>query len=452
MERGAELTPKGIVSELDKYIVSQHEAKRCVAIALRNRWRRERLPSDIRDEVAPKNIIMVGPTGVGKTEIARRMAGLVSAPFIKVEASKYTEVGYHGRDVDSMVRDLVEVSINLVRAEEIAKVEKKAAETAEERMIDLLIPTASPESDASRPPEEETKSRRTEARERIKEKLRAGELDDRQVEITVEERSIPFMQVFSNAGIEEVGFDIPSSLGNMFPSKKQSKTMSVPKALKMLKAQESEKLIDRDKVVKEGLERAEEGGIIFIDEIDKIVGSEKTYGPDVSREGVQRDLLPIVEGSTVMTRYGGVKTDHVLFIAAGAFSVVKPSDLIPEFQGRFPLRVELKSLGKEDFVRILTEPKNALVKQYKALLETEGVKLEFRKDAISALAEIAAQANDAMQNIGARRLHTVLEKVLEEISFTAPDISPAKVVIDGAYVKEKLSAIMQSEDLKRYIL
>ncbi len=446
MDEG-DLTPKRVVQELDKYIVGQDAAKRVVAIAIRNRWRRQQLTPELRSDFAPKNIMLIGPTGVGKTEIARRLAQLVSAPFVKVEATRYTEVGYVGRDVESIVRDLVEVSVSMVKGEELARVQKPAEERAEERLLDLLLP---PRREGAADPE--AAERAAKSREKLREKLRERSLEGREVEVQVEERQTPFMQVFSPQGMEEVGMDLPGALGNIFPSKSVTRRVPVGEARRILSQQEAEKLIDRDRVTREGLRRAQEAGIIFLDEIDKIVGSEKGAGPDVSREGVQRDLLPIVEGSTVNTRYGVVKTDFVLFIAAGAFSFSKPTDLIPELQGRFPLRAELKSLGREDFIRILTEPKNALVKQYKALLETEGVHLDFRKDAIEEMASIAAQVNGAMQDIGARRLHTVVEKVLDEISFTAPDISPARIVIDAKYVKERLKDVLEDEDLKKYIL
>ncbi|HXG62881.1 MAG TPA: ATP-dependent protease ATPase subunit HslU [Planctomycetota bacterium] len=441
-----DLTPARIVRELDKYIVGQEAAKRVVAVAVRNRWRRQQLPPELRNEFHPKNIMLIGPTGVGKTEIARRLAALVAAPFVKVEATRYTEVGYVGRDVESIVRDLVEVSISMVKAEELARVQKKAEAQAEERLLDLLLPGRREAGDP------EAAERSAASREKLRERLREGSLDAREVEVTVEERQTPFMQVFSPGGMEEVGLDVPGALGSLFPPRHVTRRVSVAEARKILSQQEAEKLIDRDRVTREGLRRAQEQGIIFIDEIDKIVGAEKTHGPDVSREGVQRDLLPIVEGATVNTRYGVVKTDHILFIAAGAFSFSKPTDLIPELQGRFPLRAELKSLGREDFIRILTEPKNALLKQYAALLETEGVHLDFQKDAIDELATVAARVNGTLQDIGARRLHTVVERVLDEISFTAPDIAPARISIDARYVRERLQGILEDEDLRKYIL
>ena len=442
-----DLTPRKIVRELDQHIVGQDEAKRVVAIAVRNRWRRLQLPPEVREDVTPKNIMLIGPTGVGKTEIARRLANLVRAPFVKVEATRYTEVGYVGRDVESIVRDLVEVSISMVKAEELARVQKNAEEAAEERLLDLLLPRRKDSA-----PDAESAEKAAQSREKLREKLRAGGLDVREVELQVEERQTPFMQVFSPGGMEEVGMDMPGALGNIFAPRQVTRRLPVTEARKVLAQQEAEKLIDRERVTREGMRRAQESGIVFIDEIDKIVGAEKSQGPDVSRQGVQRDLLPIVEGATVNTRYGVVKTDHVLFIAAGAFSFAKPTDLIPELQGRFPLRAELKSLGREDFIRILTEPRSALLKQYAALLETEGVKLDFKKDAVEEMATIAAQVNGTMQDIGARRLHTVVEKVLDEISFTAPDISPARISIDAKYVRERLKGILEDEDLRKYIL
>jgi ATP-dependent HslUV protease ATP-binding subunit HslU len=441
-----DLTPAKIVRELDRHIVGQDAAKRVVAIAVRNRWRRQQLGPELRGDFSPKNIMLIGPTGVGKTEIARRLAQLVSAPFVKVEATRYTEVGYVGRDVESIVRDLVEVSVSMVKAEELAKVQKKAEDLAEERLLDMLLPRrpATPETDAAEKGEQ--------SRDKMREKLRSGSLDPREIEIQVEERQTPFMQVFSPGGMEEVGMDMPGALGNMFPPRQVTRRVGVGEARRVITQQEAEKLIDRELVTREGLRRAQESGIIFIDEIDKIVGAEKGSGPDVSRGGVQRDLLPIVEGSQVNTRYGVVKTDYILFIAAGAFSFVKPTDLIPELQGRFPLRAELKSLGREDFIRILTEPKSALLKQYTALLETEAIKIEFLKDAVEEMATVAAQINSTMQDIGARRLHTVVEKVLDEISYTAPDISPARVSVDAKYVRERLKEILTDEDVKKYIL
>jgi ATP-dependent HslUV protease ATP-binding subunit HslU len=440
------LTPRSVVEELDKHIVGQDAAKRVVAIAVRNRWRRQQLGPELRGDFSPKNILLIGPTGVGKTEIARRLARLVSAPFVKVEATRYTEVGYVGRDVESIVRDLVEVAVSMVKAEELAKVQKKAEELAEERLLEMLLPRRP----STTPPETGESGEQT--REKMREKLRSGSLDARELEIQVEERQTPFMQVFSPGGMEEVGMDMPGALGNMFPPRQVTRRVGVGEARRVITHHEAEKLIDRERVTREGLRRAQESGIIFIDEIDKVVGADKGSGPDVSRGGVQRDLLPIVEGATVNTRYGVVKTDYVLFIAAGAFSQSKPTDLIPELQGRFPLRAELKSLGREDFIRILTEPKSALLKQYTALLETESVTIDFTRDAVEEMASVAAQVNSTMQDIGARRLHTIVEKVLDDISFTAPDISPARISVDAKYVRERLKEILQDEDVKKYIL
>ena len=446
MKDPADLTPRRVVEELDKHIVGQDAAKRVVSIAVRNRWRRQQLAPELRGDFSPKNIMLIGPTGVGKTEIARRLAQLVSAPFVKVEATRYTEVGYVGRDVESIVRDLVEVSVSMVKAEELAKVQKKAEELAEERLLDMLLPRR-PSSAAT-----EDSDRGEQSREKMREKLRAGGLDVREIEVQVEEKQTPFMQVFSPGGMEEVGMDMPGALGNMFPPRQVTRRLGVGEARRVITQQEAEKLIDRERVTREGLRRAQESGIIFIDEIDKIVGAEKGSGPDVSRGGVQRDLLPIVEGSHINTRYGVVKTDYMLFIAAGAFSFVKPTDLIPELQGRFPLRAELKSLGREDFIRILTEPKSALLKQYTALLDPEKIQIDFAQDAVEEMATVAAQINSTMQDIGARRLHTVVEKVLDEISFTAPDISPARISVDAKYVRDRLKDILADEDVKKYIL
>ena len=438
------LTPKQVVQELDRYIVGQAAAKKMIAVAIRNRWRRQQLPEGVREDVSPKNIMLIGPTGVGKTEIARRLAALVSAPFVKVEATRYTEVGYVGRDVESMIRELVETSIALVKQEEMTRVQKRAADHAEDRLLDLLSP---------KPAEGETPSQAEAAREKLREQLRSGRLDSKEVEIDVEEKTTPFMQVFSAQGTEEMGLDMPGALGNMFQPKRVRRKTSVEDARRVLSQQEAEKLIDRDRVTREGLRRAQENGIVFIDEIDKIVAAGGgSGGPDVSRGGVQRDLLPIVEGATCATRYGPVKTDHILFVAAGAFSLSKPSDLIPELQGRFPLRAELNPLGREDFVRILTEPRNAMLKQATLLLETEGVHVEFGKDAVEEMAKLAATANEAMQDIGARRLHTIVEKVLEDISFQAPDLAPAKIPINAKYVRERLKDVLENENLKKYIL
>lgn len=462
-----ELTPREIVAELDKYIVGQHEAKRAVAIALRNRYRRAKLPPELRDEVLPKNILMIGPTGVGKTEIARRLARLVNAPFIKVEATKFTEVGYVGRDVESMVRDLVETSIRMVRQERFAQVEDQARQLAEERIVEIMAPLRRQESQARNPLEllfgqtrpkedaiEEQQRRRVEfERQTLRQKLARGELEDEYIEIEVEEAAPPMLEVFSGAGVEELGINIQDFLGNVLPRRKKRRRVKVSEARRILTQEEAQKLIDMDEVIGEAIRRAEEEGIIFLDEIDKIAGREATgAGPDVSRGGVQRDILPIVEGSTVMTKYGPVKTDHILFIAAGAFHTARPSDLIPELQGRFPIRVELKSLTEEDFRQILTEPQNALIRQYTALLATEGVQVEFSKNSLVEIARIAYTVNEQTENIGARRLHTVMEKLLEDLSFAAPELKGQKIVIDQEYVREKLGEIAGREDLSRYIL
>jgi ATP-dependent HslUV protease ATP-binding subunit HslU len=457
------LTPRAIVEELDRYIVGQRAAKRAVAIALRNRWRRQQVAPELRDEIAPKNIIMIGPTGVGKTEIARRLAKLVAAPFLKVEASKFTEVGYVGRDVDSIVRDLVEISVKLVKDEEQAKVRARAREAAEERVLDVLLPRSPsaggraiplPASmDAPPPPPPASEVGGT--RERLREMLRAGKLDDREIEISVTEQQHGVFEVFSAPGMDQIGFDL-GKLKEMFGGRGQQKLrkVKIPQALELLTQEEGQRLIDMDKVTAEAVTRAEQSGIVFIDEIDKIAGSRAGGhgGPDVSREGVQRDLLPIVEGSSVTTKYGVVRTDHVLFIAAGAFHVSKPSDLIPELQGRFPIRVELEPLSGQDFVKILTEPENALTRQYQALLETEGVRIEWRPDAIAEISRMAALANERMENIGARRLHTIMERLLDELSFEAPDLRGAEVPITAEYVRERLSKVLENEDLSKYIL
>ena len=443
-----ELTPKQIVEELDRHIVGQDAAKRAVAIAIRNRWRRQQVPPEMRDEVAPKNIIMIGPTGVGKTEIARRLAGLVKAPFIKVEASKYTEVGYVGRDVESMIRDLVELALQMVRGEEARRIERTARERAEDHLLDLLFPLSDAEVGPDGP---DTIEHRRRTRDRLRRQLADGDLDDRTVEVPVEERAIP-VQIFSSAGIEQMDVGFQDLFERLAPSRTRERTVSVREARRILIQQETEKLIDRDKVVQQAIERVENAGIVFLDELDKIASRGSEHGPDVSRQGVQRDLLPIVEGATVATRHGLVRTDHILFIAAGAFHMTKPGDLIPELQGRFPLRVELGELGRDEFVRILTEPRAALLKQYQALLETEGVTLTFDDDAVVALAEVAAQVNARTVNIGARRLHTVMETLLDDISFDAPDLTGTTVRITGKIVTQKLEDIMKDEDLSRYIL
>ena len=453
-------TPAEIVRELDKYIIGQRDAKRMVAIALRNRWRRQQVPDHLRDEIAPKNIIMIGPTGVGKTEIARRLAKLAQSPFLKIEASKFTEVGYVGRDVESMVRDLTEIAVNMVRAEEQEAVQVRAQELAEEKLLDLLLPRGRrPETSSPTPEEAAAVADRDDApavadktRERLRGMLRRGELDQRSVELEVQDRRAPMVEIFAGAGMEEMDFNLREMLGSILPQRTKRRKVKIPEAREILIQEESQHLIDMDKVVKAAIERIEHSGIIFLDEIDKIAGRESGKGPDVSREGVQRDLLPIVEGSTVNTKYGMVHTDHILFIASGAFHISKPSDLIPELQGRFPIRVELKPLTKEDFVRILTEPENALIVQYQALLETEDVHLVFEKEAIEEIAQIAFQVNARMENIGARRLHTIMEKLLSEVSFNAPDLKGQTIDITPGYVQETLSEIVRDEDLSRYIL
>jgi len=452
-----ELTPRQIVAELDKYVIGQGEAKRSVAIALRNRIRRQKLPQEIAEEILPKNIIMIGPTGVGKTEIARRLARLTSSPFLKVEASRFTEVGYVGRDVESMVRDLVEISIDMVREEKVDEVAEKAEQNAEERLLDLLLPPPPPiRSERPAPPAEQPPGSDNDHFRRTREKLRAqvreGKMDDRQVEVEVRERSFPAFEIVSSQGIEEMDINIKDILPGLFGQRPKKRRMRVPEAMDYLIQEEENKLIDMDQVTRVAVERAEQSGIIFIDEIDKIAGRERGHGPDVSREGVQRDILPIVEGTTVNTRYGMVRTDHILFIAAGAFHVSKPSDLIPELQGRFPLRVELHSLTVDDFIRILKEPKSALVKQYTALLETEGIKLSFTDDALEEVARFAGIVNDQTENIGARRLHTVMEKILDEISVEGPDLKNKRVRIDAAHVQKHLADIVKDQDLSRYIL
>ena len=443
------MTPREIVSELDRYIVGQRDAKRAVAIALRNRWRRQLVPEDLREEIAPKNIIMIGPTGVGKTEISRRLAKLAQAPFIKVEASKFTEVGYVGRDVESIIRDITDLAVNMVKEEEKQKVEIRAREVAEERILDLLLPPTP----GSVPDDEAVDGARLQGtRDKLKKMLREGKMDDRFVDLELTQSAMPMIEVLAPQGMEGMEFNLKEMFSNLLPKKTKKKTVKIPEAMEILTQEEAAKLIDMDKVIGEAVRRVEQSGIVFLDEIDKIAGRESTHGPDVSREGVQRDLLPIVEGSTVNTKYGMVKTDHILFVASGAFHSTKPSDLIPEFQGRFPIRVELSSLGKDDFVRILTEPKNALIKQYEALLETENVKLNFGADAVEEIAGIAAEVNERMENIGARRLHTVLERLLDEISFSAPEMHGKEIAIDAAYVRERLTPILKNEDLSRYIL
>src|SRR6476661_2642485 len=426
------LTPRDIVRELDKYVVGQHQAKRAVAIALRNRTRRQKLPADLAEDIAPKNILMIGPTGVGKTEIARRLARLAQSPFIKVEASKFTEVGYVGRDVESMVRDLVELAVDMVKEERLVEVREKARESAEERVLDLLLPPLPPAPDY----DDQAASIREQAqrtREKLREQLREGRLDHKQVEIDVREKSFPSFEIIAGSSVEEVDINVKDMLPGLFQGKTRKRRLNIPAALDALAQEEEQKLIDMETVSRAAVDRVQQAGIIFIDEIDKVAGREGGHGPDVSREGVQRDILPIVEGTTVNTKYGMVKTDHILFIAAGAFHVSKPSDLIPELQGRFPIRVELEPLGREDFVRILTEPKNALVRQYTALLETEGVRLQFTEDAIGRLADYATLVNERTENIGARRLHTVMEKLLDQISFDAPEIGDQDITIDAAY-------------------
>jgi ATP-dependent HslUV protease ATP-binding subunit HslU len=448
-----DLTPKEIVSELDKYVVGQHDAKRAVAIALRNRMRRQKLPPDIAEEIMPKNIIMIGPTGVGKTEIARRLARLANSPFLKVEASKFTEVGYVGRDVESMIRDLVEIAIDMVREEKLEEVTEKAEQQAEERLLDLLLPSTPAATNSTAGfalvTEGDSASR---TREKLRDQLREGKLDERMVELEVRERSTPAFEIISNQGVEEMDINIKDMLPNIFGQRTKKRKMKVSEAFEYLVQEEESRLIDMDQVTRTAVERVEQSGIIFLDEIDKIAGRESGHGPDVSREGVQRDILPIVEGTTVNTRYGMVRTDHILFVAAGAFHVSKPSDLIPELQGRFPIRVELKSLTMTDFIAILTEPKSSLVKQYTALLETEGLKLTFTREALDEVARFAFQVNEATENIGARRLHTIMERVLDEISFNAPDMQEKAVNVDAEYVTKMLADIVKDQDLSRYIL
>jgi ATP-dependent HslUV protease ATP-binding subunit HslU len=433
------LTPKEIMGELDRYIIGQKNAKKAVAIALRNRWRRQMIPKELRDEIAPKNILMIGPTGVGKTEIARRLAKLSNAPFLKIEATKFTEVGYVGRDVESMIRDLTELAVNMVKREEQEKVLEKAKEAAEERIVDLLLPKRST-------------SNNEESKEKMRALFRAHKLDERFVDIDVPEKVLPMIEVFAAQGLEEMEMQLREMFGNILPKKTKRRKMKVKEAYEYLVEEETKRLIDMDRVTKEAIERVEQSGIVFLDEIDKIASKDHTYGPDVSREGVQRDLLPIVEGTTVTTKYGPVRTDHILFIAAGAFTMTKPSDLIPELQGRFPIRVELDALKRADFVRILTEPENALVRQYKALLMTEGVELEFEEEAVEEIAAIAERVNEMTENIGARRLYTIMEKLLEDISFHAPEMRGQRIVVTKGYVRERLEEFLKREDLSRYIL
>jgi ATP-dependent HslUV protease ATP-binding subunit HslU len=446
------LTPAQIVAELDRYIVGQHRAKRAVAIALRNRWRRQMLPPELRDEVAPKNIIMIGPTGVGKTEVARRLAKLAQAPFLKVEASKYTEVGYVGRDVESMVRDLTEQAVGMVKAELMAQVQAKAERQAEDRLLDLLLPHRGEPFSSGSLEQVSPEASRESTLEKLRAQLRAGRLDERIVELETQQQSMPLVEVFSGQGMEEMGIQLKDMLSNLMPTRTKRRRLRVAEARRLLVQEEAQKLVDMDEVVGQAIRRVENSGIIFLDELDKVAGREGGHGPDVSREGVQRDLLPIVEGSAVTTKYGIVRTDHVLFIAAGAFHVAKPSDLIPELQGRFPIRVELEPLTGEDFVRILTEPENALIRQYVELLRTEGVTLRFLDEAIEAIAEIAMQVNGSTENIGARRLYTIMERLLDDISFQAPDMPGKELTIDAEYVRLRLSDITRNQDLSRYIL
>jgi len=454
------LKPNEIVQKLDEYIIGQHKAKRSVAIALRNRWRRQQVPKDLRDEITPKNIILIGPTGVGKTEIARRLSNLTDSPFYKVEASKFTEVGYVGRDVESMVRDLLEITVNPLKSKEQEAVKEKGCQIAEERMLDLLLPKGgmqqtSKHEDAKETPFElvtHDSDESSSTREKLRKMLRQGKLDNRFVDLDVSEQSMPMVEIFSNVGMEEMGINFKDMIGGLLPKSKKRRKVKVPEAMEMLAAEEAQNLVDMDKVVKEAIKKVEQSGIIFLDEIDKIAGKNGTHGPDVSREGVQRDLLPIIEGSTVTTKYGPAKTDNILFIASGAFHTVKPSDLIPELQGRFPIRVELDALGKKEFVRILTEPKNALILQYIALLKTEGVDVLFEDEAVEDIARIAEEVNNLTENIGARRLHTIMEFLLEDILFNAPDMQEKKIDIDRKYVEDKLKDIKDDEDLSRYIL
>jgi ATP-dependent HslUV protease ATP-binding subunit HslU len=454
-----ELTPPEIVKELDKYIVGQNDAKRSVAIALRNRWRRQQVPEHLRDEIAPKNIIMIGPTGVGKTEIARRLASLANSPFLKVEASKFTEVGYVGRDVESMIRDLCELAVNMVRGEEQEQVMARAAEIAEEKTLDILLPgerdqeyPAEAGFDAAAQIDKSEVKTVSGTREKLRRLLREGRFDQRYVDLEVSDRNYPMIEIFSSAGLEEMDINLREMLGNVMPRRTKRRKVKVPEAVEILTQEEAQRLIDMDKVIKLAIERVEHSGIIFLDEIDKIASRESTKGPDVSREGVQRDLLPIVEGSTVNTKYGMVRTDHILFIASGAFHASKPADLIPELQGRFPIRVELEPLGKQEFIRILKEPENALTIQYEALMDTEGIELVFQEDAIEEIAQIAHHVNSRTESIGARRLHTVMERLLDDVSFNAHELKGQQILINRKYVQEKLQEIVKDEDLSRYIL
>jgi ATP-dependent HslUV protease ATP-binding subunit HslU len=441
-------TPREIVDSLDRFIIGQNPAKRCVAIALRNRWRRQQVRDGLRDEIAPRNIIMMGPTGVGKTEIARRLAALANSPFLKVEATKFTEVGYVGRDVESMIRDLVELAINMLKEEKMVSVMERADLAAEERLLDLLLPRSAIR--PTEPGDETTPS--AETREKLRRMLRSGELDDREVEIQVEERSTPLIEIFNAPGTEGMDINLKEMMGNMFPGRKKSRKARVPDAAKLLAQEEAARLVDMDSVTTEAITRVEQNGIVFLDEVDKISGRSTAQGPDVSREGVQRDLLPIIEGTTVATKHGMVKTDHILFIAAGAFSSSKPSDLLPELQGRFPIRVELDALSREDFVRILTEPENSLTLQVRELMRTEGLEITFTPDAIETIARMAEEVNTRTENIGARRLHTILEKLLEEISFSAPDMGNQEIIINPAMVRKNLADVVADDDLSRYIL